>query len=186
MTRLPILAVTLLSLAGCGGGGPILVDLPQLAERGKIPVSVGAVEVREVTLPLYAGQETITVETPLGTLDSNPDLLWADDPVRSFTEGLALSLAAQTRARVAAEPWPFFENPDARVDVRFARALAGRDGMFRISGQYFVASADGERADVARRFALAEPYDTGNLGTIAAAKAKVIADLAALIARDGL
>ena len=183
------LATTMLLLAACGSGsgsGPVRVDLPPVVETGKVPVSVGAVEVREVTLPLYASQEIIYVETPSGKLVSDPGLLWADDPTRSFTEGLATALAAHTRARVAAEPWPFYEEPDARVEVRFSRALASRDGQFRVSGQYFVVSEDGERADVARRFTLAEPYRTASAVSIAAAKARVIDALALLIARDGL
>lgn len=182
-------AATMLLLAACGSGsgsGPLRVDLPPVAETGKVPISVGAVEVREVTLPLYASQEVIYVETASGKLVSDENLLWADDPRRSFTEGLATALAAHTRARVAAEPWPFYERPDARVEVRFSRALASRDGQYRVSGQYFVASADGERADVARRFTIAEPYGAMNAGSIAAAKARVIDALALQIARDGL
>ena len=107
--------------------------------------------------------------------------------MRSFTEGLAFSLAALTRARVAAEPWPFFERPQVRLDVRISRALPGRDGVYRLSGQYFVAASEqGVARDVARRFELEQPYAGATAVAIAAAKARLIDDLAALIARDGL
>ncbi|PZX17778.1 hypothetical protein LX81_01507 [Palleronia aestuarii] len=184
MTR-SIALTTLLLLAACGSA-PVRYDLPPEIATVQIPVSYGAIEVREVTLPRYASEENIYFEDASGGLVSNPGLLWADDPTRSFTEGLAFSLAAQTRARVAAEPWPFSDFPDARVDVRFSRALAGNDGYYRIAGQYFVAPVEGARADVARRFAIAEPYDALDLPSIAAAKGRAIGDLAALIARDGL
>lgn len=184
MMRLP-LAATMFFLAACGSP-PVRVDLPPVAETSKVAIGVGAVEVREVTLPLYASQEAIYIETPSGDLVSHPNLLWADDPRRSFTEGLATALAAHTRARVAAEPWPFYEPPDARVEVRFSRALASRDGQYRVSGQYYVSSPDGTRPDVARRFTLAVPFAAENAVSLATAKAGAIDALALQIARDGL
>ncbi len=106
--------------------------------------------------------------------------------MRGFTEGLAFSLAAQTRARVAAEPWPFYDRPQVRVDVRVSRALPGRDGIYRLSGQYFVAATQGMAREVARRFDLAAPFVELSAVSIAAAKAQLIDELAARIARDGL
>ncbi len=185
MKRLPI-AVLILGLLTACGGEPVRIDLPPTQARGKIPVSVGSVEVRDVSLPLYAGQEAIFVENETGALVSDSNLLWADDPRQSFTEGLAFSLAAQTRARVAAEPWPFLDRPAARLDVRVSRALPGRDGIFRLAGQYFVASTEGSGREVARRFDLSAPYEPGNVTSIAAAKARLIDELAAEIARTAL
>ncbi|SHI93378.1 hypothetical protein SAMN04488012_103355 [Palleronia salina] len=183
MTRIALALV--LTLAACGGT-PLRYELPPVPETDRIAVSSGSVEVRDVSLPTYASQEVIFVEDETGALVSDDNLLWADDPERAFTEGLALGLARLTRARVAAEPWPFYEPPAARVEVRFSRALAGADGQFRIAGQYFVASPDGTRRDTARRFDLSAPYAAANATAIAAAKARVIDDLARMIARDGL
>lgn len=186
MTRQVLAALTLVLLGACGGE-PLRFDLPPTAGPAeRIPVSVGSVEVRDVSLPLYASQEPIFVEGPDGALTSDSSLLWADDPVRGFTEGLAFSLAAQTRARVAAEPWPFYDRPQVRVDVRVSRALPGRDGIYRLSGQYFVAATQGTAREVARRFDLAAPFVELSAVSIAAAKAQLIDELAARIARDGL
>ncbi len=185
MTRTLLFAAAAALLTACGGE-TLRYDLPPTRAADRIPVSVGAVEVRDVSLPLYAGQEVIFTEGPDGALRSDDNLLWADDPGRSFTEGLAFSLAAQTRARVAAEPWPFYDRPDVRLDVRVSRALPGRDGIFRLSGQYFVASNDGQAREVARRFDLQAPYDGRSVASIAAAKSQLIDELAARIARDGL
>ncbi|EKE45637.1 lipoprotein, putative [Oceaniovalibus guishaninsula JLT2003] len=181
-----ILPLPLLLLAACGSTQTIRVDVPPIPAGDRIPVSVASVEVREVSLPRYAGQEPIFVETPEGTLISDDNVLWADDPIRGMTEELAFALAALTPARVAAEPWPFFDTPDARVEVRITRALAGRDGVFRLIGQYYVAPSDGDRPDVARRFALAQPWDVGNRGSVAVARGLAVTELARLIARDGL
>lgn len=179
-------AATALALLAACGGQPLRFDLPETEATQKIPVSVDSVEVLEVSLPLYADQEIIYFENEESALVSDKSLLWADDPERSFTGGLALQLAALTDARVAAEPWPFYDRADVRVDVRFSRALPGRDGLYRIAGQYFVASTEGTAQERARRFELAAPFQTLSAPSIAAAKAAVIAELAALIARDGL
>lgn len=179
------LLALVLTLAACGAD-PQRFDLPPVPETGKIPVSFGSVEIRDVSLPTYAAQDVIFVEDATGALVSDDALLWADDPRRAFTEGLAFNLAALTRARVAAEPWPFFDNADARIEVRFSRALPENDGQYRIAGQYFVASTDGTRRETARRFDLSAPYTVASAAAIAAAKAQVINELAQLIARDGL
>ena len=181
-----IAATAALGLLAACGGNVLRYDLPPTAPAERIPVSVGTVEVADVSLPLYAAQEVIFYEDETGALVSNDDLLWADDPERSFTEGLALSLAAQTPARVAAEPWPFFDRADVRVDVRLTRALPGRDGIYRLSGQFFVASLSGEQREVARRFDLQARYQTLASASIAAAKSQLIDELARLIAREGL
>ncbi|RVT86617.1 hypothetical protein DXV76_00570 [Rhodobacteraceae bacterium CCMM004] len=184
----PLAALALAALTACGGDGigPVRYEVPPSAPADKVAVSVGSVEVREVSLPLYAALETITVQAPDGALITDDDVLWADDPARAMTERLALTLAARTRARVAAEPWPFADPADARVEVRFTQALPGADGQYRIAGQYFVASAFGEGRDVARRFALAAPYVPGSVAAIAAARGRVLDELALLIARQGL
>ncbi|MBJ3761160.1 membrane integrity-associated transporter subunit PqiC [Maribius pontilimi] len=184
MTR-TCLALALVLLAACGAD-PLRYDLPAIPETGQIPVSFASVEVRDVSLPTYAGQEVIFFQDETGALVSDDALLWADDPERAFTEGLALSLATLTRARVAAEPWPFYDNADARVEVRFSRALPENTGQYRIAGQYFVASTDGTRRETARRFDLSAPYTVASAAGIAAAKAQVINELARLIARNGL
>lgn len=181
------LVVALVALTACAADDPQLrFAVPTVPVDSKVPVSVGSVEIREVSLPLYADQETIALQGAGGAVISNDNLLWADDPSRTITEGLAISLAALTRARVAAEPWPFFENPDVRVEIRFSEALAGSDGQYRFSGQYFVAASDGLRRDVARRFSVSEPYDALNSASIAGAQARAIDRLARLIASDGL
>lgn len=183
MTR-TLAAALCLTLAACGGT-PLRFDAAPVAQ-GQVPVSVGTVEVREVSLPLYADQEVIFFQDETGALVSDDELLWADDPTRSFTEGLAMTLAGITRAQVAAEPWPFADRPAARVDVRFSRALPQNDGRYRVTGQYFVAAPEGLTREVARSFDLSVPYDGTTVGSIAAARARVIADLARLIAQDGL
>jgi len=176
-----------LALAACTSAPTLRFAVPPTTSAAeRIGVSVGSVEVREVSLPLYAELETITIESPEGELLRNENLLWADDPTRAVTQGLADALSSITRAQVAAEPWPLSDRPDARVEVRFSRALAQADGTYNIAGQYFVASASGERRDIARRFDISVPYAAGNAKAIAAAQGEAILQLARTIAKDGL
>ncbi len=176
----------LLALSACGSDPEIRYDVAQVPPGASVGVPVRTVEVREVSLPLYASLETISVEEVGGRLVTDDSLLWADDPRRQITQALSVALAGITRAQVAAEPWPFSDPADARIEVRFTRALAGADGVFRLAGQYFVASPFGDRRDVARGFEVAVPYVAGDVGSIARAKGRAIDDLAQLIARDGL
>ncbi|WP_099827022.1 PqiC family protein [Oceaniglobus indicus] len=178
--------VALTALAACSATQTLRYPVPALTATDKIRVSVGSLEVRDVGLPLYAGLEAISVESPTGELLSNSDQLWADDPIRAITQGLAVALSSLTRADVAAEPWPLSERPDARLEVRFTKALASNDGVFRMEGQYFVSSTTGQRREVARTFAVSSPYDAEDMRTIGDALGRATLELAEIIARDGL
>lgn len=184
MRSVPAIAFLIL-LSACGG--PTLrYAVPDVTAAERIGIRAGSVEVREVNLPLYAELETITVEAPTGELLTDENLLWADDPTRAITQGLADALSDLTRARVAAEPWPLSDGPDARLELRFSRALARADGTYRMAGQYFISSPLGARRDVAGRFDVSVPYAAGNAGAIAAAQGQAIVQIARTIAGGGL
>jgi len=185
MPRLPLLLATLTALAACGGPATQFV-VPAASLTESVAVSTRSVEVLDVSLPTYAASDEITVQGADGALTSSGSVLWADTPERAITLELSRALGTITNAQVAPEPWPFRDFADARLDVRVETLLAGPDGIFRATGQYFVASEIG-RADRARRFALSTPYDVAaGPAAIAAARGIVIRDLALLIARDGL
>ncbi|WP_226779383.1 PqiC family protein [Oceaniglobus trochenteri] len=186
MKILPLAALALVALGACANTPTLRYAVPSVTADEKIAVRVGTVEVREVNLPLYASLETITLEGVNGELLTDKNLLWADDPTRGMTQGLADALSTLTRAKVAAEPWPLSDTPDARLEVRFSKALAQADGNYRIAGQYFVSFPTGARRDVAGRFDIAVPYVAGNARAIAAAQGQAITGLARTIAQNGL
>jgi len=175
-----------LALSACAATPTLRYAVPPTTSDDKIRVSVRSVEVREVGLPLYAELETIAIESPTGEVVVNKNLLWADDPIRAVTQGLADALSSLTNAQVAAEPWPLSDGPDARIEVRFSQALALANGNYRMAGQYFVASISGERREIARRFDISVPYATGSASAIATAQGAAIIELARTIAKDGL
>ncbi len=175
-----------LLLAACSSTeGPLRfpVTVPDATDR--IGVSFRAIEVREAALPLYAELEEIYVQGADGALHSDTEILWADTPRRTVTQGLVGALSRLTTARVAAEPWPLQDLPDARLEVRFDQLLAQADGAFLAAGQYYVAALEGGR-DRSGSFTVSVPYDPTGPGAIAAAKGVAIDRIARQIARDGL
>lgn len=181
------LASLTLLLAACSGGTPDLypVQPPQVTET--IRIAYRSVEVRDVSLPTYAAAQEIAVEDENGKLLTETNTLWADAPERAVALELAGNLARLSKAQVASEPWPFEAFPEARLDVRFESLLAGADGSFRATGQYFVAVADGRRAERSGLFDLSVPYDPeGGPQAIAQARGQIILDLSEDIARNGL
>ena len=174
-----------LLLAACGAD-PVLFATPEVAPVQRIGIAFGTVEVRDVTLPLYAETEEIVIEGAGGALTPLDGASWADDPQRAMTLELSEALAALTSARVAAEPWPYDSFPAAFVAVRVSRFTAGADGRFRIAGQWHAGGRDGVR-ERSGRFAVAAPFDPEGGGpAIAAARARAVNDLAAEIAQRGL
>ena len=171
-------------LAGCGTPDQ-RVAVPR-ADAGVVQrISYGSVALRDVSLPTYAASEDIWVSGPDGRIVASDGLLWADDPARAITLELTRYMAQITGARVASEPWPFLDRPDAEVELRIEEMLAYADGTFRMAGQYFVAPENGR--DRARLFALSVPIGGAfGAGDIAAARGAVMRQLAREIAVNGL
>jgi len=151
----------------------------------RVAISFRSVEVRSVSLPTYAASEEIYGQGADGVLATTSAVRWADVPERAITLELSRTLAELTGVRVAPEPWPFDARAEAQVDVRFQDLLAGADGVFRTSGQYFVSSETGrERSGL---FRLEVPYASeSGPEAIAAARSRAILDLAKLIAAKAL
>lgn len=171
-------------LAACASPERIAVQTPEVTKSIKIRFK--SVEVRDVSLPSYAAADEISVMTPDGTLSSSDKVLWADAPERAVALELSRNLTRLTHAQVASEPWPLEAYPDARLLVRFADMIAGADGNFRISGQYFVAVQEGGR-ERSGLFDMKVPFDpNGGPTAIARARGQIILELSEYLARKGL
>ncbi|MEM6740667.1 MAG: ABC-type transport auxiliary lipoprotein family protein [Pseudomonadota bacterium] len=188
MKRRPSFALSLVTLAvlsACGGAAERFAA-PLAPPGARIGINVALLEVRQVSLPSYALEEEIWIETETGALTADANLLWADDPARAVTQEVARQLAAISGARVAAEPWPFEDLPEARVELRIDEFIAGNDGRFRISGQGFAVAVTAGQ-DRVFDFAVSAPVAAGS-GTpgLAVARSEAIRDLARRIAEAGL
>lgn len=186
MIRLILAGLTLFALAGCAVT-PDRYAVPAPEPVAQQRIAFRALEIREVSLPAYAAADEISLQDTTGKLVSDGSVLWADTPDRAVALELARHLSRISGARVASSPWPFEAFPDARLDVRFETLVAGDDGQFRATGQYFVAVEEGKGRERSGYFELAVPYDVeGGPAAIAAARGRIIVDLAAFIARNGL
>ena len=81
--------------------------------------------------------------------------VWADTPARAFTLSLARAISDVSGATVIPEPWPLAEPPRRRLRVDVEKALAGQDGIYRLTGRYYVSDDSGGGSNHARSFAFA-------------------------------
>ncbi len=202
MTFKPAAFLLVLLLPACGQA-PLRLTVPQVETGERLASAFSTVEVLDVSLPEYAADDRIFLQSAGGALTPIAGAVWADDPARAVTLELTEALADLTGARVAPEPWPFLEPPAAQVDVRVADLVADASGVFLLRGRYYVAAGEfeipldqqGEDGPPTRRagpdrsgeFRIAVPLapDAGP-AAIALARAQATALLARQIADEGL
>ncbi|MBT9384172.1 PqiC family protein [Pseudooceanicola sp. CBS1P-1] len=176
----------LLLLAACSGNEALYtIPATPVEALPKQRIGFSSVEVASVSLPDYAGSGEIYRRQGDGSLKADKSKLWADDPARGMTMTLVRDLTGITGAQIAASPWPFLDRASARVEVRISEMVTEADGSFHLAGQYFVAP-DSEARGRSGLFELEAPVAGENAAALAAARAQVMAELAALIAQKGL
>lgn len=181
-----IFATTLLGamvLSACSDPektGRFLVDPP--ASSTRVPDRLGTAELKDVSLPEYAADQEVMWQTADGAVRSNPDSLWADNPQRAFSQSLAQEISDISGALVVNEPWPLAEPPRREIEVRVTRALAQANGIYRLSGRYFVSDEGNGGTNHARSFDISVPLSSNQPGDIAAALSQAISQLATQIA----
>ncbi len=144
---------------------------------------VGSAMVRTVSLPSYAAAEEVARELPGGIIASNEDVLWADEPERAVTLVLTQSLSDILNTRVGPEPWPFVGLADVSIDVRVAEMIAGADGNFRLTGQYYVGGDGIDFRNSADAFDIRVAMPDQSLSSISTAQSTALVQLAEQIAR---
>lgn len=177
------LVLATFSLSACSnpeGTGRFIIDPP--ATTAQLPNRLGTAELKDVKLPEYASDQEIMWQTEDGAIRSNPDNLWADNPERGFTLALAREISQISGATVIGEPWPLAEPPQRELEVRVERALAQANGVYRLTGRYFVADDAGGGTNHARSFDISVPLASNQPGAIAAALSQAISQLAGQIA----
>ncbi|MFP7672545.1 membrane integrity-associated transporter subunit PqiC [Marivita sp. S0852] len=169
-----------LPLAACGSGesARYLIDAPVAAVATQTRVAVRTVELRDVTLPSHASGSDILVRVETGALMPLGDAVWADDPERAVTGTLAQLLDEKSTATVAAEPWPLFDGPSARLDVRIDKMLASASGVFEITGQAAISAVEGRPRERVERFAIVVPLAELTAPAVTDAQGRALAGLA--------
>ena len=178
------LAALALSLAGCSDPektARYLIDPPTMGQQ--VSNRLGTAELKDVSLPEYASNDEVAYQTEDGAVRSTPKNLWADTPQRAFTQTLARTISELSGATVIAEPWPLLNPPDRKIDVRVERALAQANGVYRLSGSYYVSDEGyGAGGNHARTFDITVPLSAKGPGAIALAQSQAITELARQIA----
>lgn len=183
MTARLLITLAALALAACSNPlatGRYLIDPP--AAEGQLANRLGTAELADVSLPDYAEGQEVAFQDEDGAIRSTPKQLWADTPARAFTLSLARAISDVSGATVIPEPWPLAEPPRRRLRVDVEKALAGPDGIYRLTGRYYVSDDSGGGSNHARSFALGLPVPAPGPGGVAAAQSAAIAQLARQIA----
>ncbi|WP_299908020.1 membrane integrity-associated transporter subunit PqiC [uncultured Paracoccus sp.] len=171
-------------LAACSNPektGRYLIDPPSPPVR--VANQLGpTVELRDVSLPAYASGQEVSWQSADGAVRSTPDNLWADNPERAVTLTLARAISDVSGAAVIAEPWPLGEPAQRRLEVRVEKALAQSDGLYRLSGRYFLADESGGGTNHARSFDISVPLANAEPQSIAVAQSTALSILAQQIA----
>ncbi|SHG81569.1 hypothetical protein SAMN05444003_1059 [Cognatiyoonia sediminum] len=173
----------LAALVACTSAPANRLEFSPVSSELRIRALVGSVMVRTVSLPTYAASEEVAVEISPGVIGTSADILWADDPERAVTLSMTQQLDEILNATVGPEPWPFVGLPDVAVDVRVTQMLAGTDGSFRLSGQYFVGGDGISFRNSSHSFDIVEPLSGEGSQAIANAKARAVLRLSEDIAR---
>ena len=170
-------------LAACA---PPLDRLPLTAQPSQLELRplVSSAMVRTVILPTYAAAEEVAFESPNGLITSNDDVLWADAPQRAVTLVITQTLADILNTEIGPDPWPFLGLPDIAIDIRVSRMLAGTDGVFRLSGQYYVGGDGISFPNSTQAFNITKPMPDQALQSIAAAQSEALLTLSEQIARS--
>ncbi|MHC0053624.1 PqiC family protein [Actibacterium sp. D379-3] len=177
-------AAGLALLAACSSAPPTLYPVDAAQSDLRLRTSLSGVLVKPIELPEYAAAEEIAVEVEGGAIRPSRNELWADIPERAATLQVARQLDQILTAIVASDPWPFVGVPDAEVDIRVDRFIAGHDGVFRLSGQYFVGGVGRVYPERAASFDIAVPVAAGQgLPGVADAQATALLRLSEDIAR---
>lgn len=176
LAPLPLIAL----LAACGTGPGYMMQLP--ASQSRISTPARTIMLREVSMPDYAADDYMAVQSADGSVELLRRARWADLQPRAVTLALARQLDRTLDATVAPEPWPLSGLPDGEIDIRVDRILAGPDGQFRLEGIFYVRAEGVSLGAPSRDFAIAVPLVGTAPAQIAAAQSAALAQLASVIA----
>lgn len=179
-----VLLSTVALLAACSPGNEPHYLITATPAEKSVRIKAKSVEIRQVSLPSYAGGEDFFAQGEDGALFKVSGALWADEPARGITGALVRSLGEQTGASVASEPWPLNDDPQARIDVRLDHIFARSDHSFSLAGQFAVSSPDASLREFVRRFDISVPILGEGTSAVANAQATALSELTAQIAKS--
>ena len=174
--------VACLALAACGSETAYL--LPQAPAAQKLPSPVRGIALADVGLPSYASDVGLASLIAPETVKLSKSALWADDPTRAVTRHLAAAIEARLATHVVPDPWPGYDPPGLRIEVKVDRLIGATDGEVEFAGQYVLIEPESGRITAADRFAITVPSRGEGYPGLLAGEAHAIEVLAGqLVAR---
>ncbi len=182
MIKSALTACGLALLVACSAPANRL-DMSPVSTDLRLRAAVGSAMLRDVSLPTYAAAEEIAQEIAPGIIGSSADILWADEPERAVTLAMTRHLDTILNATVGPEPWPFVGLPDVTIEVRVAMMLAGLDGNFHLTGQYYIGGDGIDYPNGSSAFDISIPMQGEGTPAVALAQGQAILALSEDIAR---
>ncbi|KIT15400.1 PqiC family protein [Jannaschia aquimarina] len=176
-----LICLTAFLLAGCGQ--TLYYTPPPANSDLRVNARARTVMINEVSMPEYAINQEIPIQTPDGGLQADTDQLWADLPDRALQVALTRHLNQITDAQVAAEPWPLSGFPEIEVSVTVETMIVQADGRLRFTGLYALRN-DATRGGRIETFELFAPVPGEGYPAIIAAHEAAWLQLAETIARQ--
>ncbi|MEL6750779.1 MAG: ABC-type transport auxiliary lipoprotein family protein [Pseudomonadota bacterium] len=107
--------------------------LPSTTQTTALTVMIG-----KLTLPAYAKETSIFVQSERDALVAVPKSDWADDTERAMILSLVRNISDITGAAVAPDPWPLGGIPEAEVSVTVERMFVDKTSTMRLTGQFSI------------------------------------------------
>lgn len=151
----PLLVALALPLAACVDNTQFFAP-PALVSDLKVNAQAQTVMVNEISIPEYAVNQEIPIQSPDGSLTTDTERLWADLPDRAMQVALTRHLNQITDAAVAIEPWPLSGFPEKEVTVTVEDMIVRSDGTLGLTG-FFAIRDDTEGRGRIETFDLSVP-----------------------------
>ena len=182
---LPLLLAPL-ALGGCLAAEPLryAIEPAVSAAAERVRTSADTILIAEVSLPAYARETRLFVETNEDTLEEIENADWADEPERAFANVLVRELTEITGSDVAIEPWPLGGVPEAELRVRVSHMVRRNDGILELAGHYAIRRDELESRNRIELFSLQVPAPSPEPAAVVRAHAAAWRELAGIIARS--
>lgn len=183
----PLATAAPLVLTGCiSSAEPLryVIEPAVSAAVERVRTSADTILVAEVSLPDYARETRLFIETEENTLDELEDADWADEPDRAFGNVLVRELTRITGSEVAIEPWPLGGVPEAELRVRVSHMVRRNDGILEMAGHYAIRRDEAESRSAIELFSLQVPAPSPAPADVVRAHAVAWRELATIIARS--
>ena len=174
-----------LALGGCiSSAEPLryVIEPTVSAAVERVRTSADTILVAEVSLPNYARETRLFLETEENTLDEIEDADWGDEPDRAFGNILVRELTGITGSKVAIEPWPLGGIPEAELRVRVSHMVRRNDGILELAGHFAIRRDLAESRSRIELFALQVPAPSPEPADVVRAHAAAWRELAGVIA----